>query len=222
MELFHDHEYDLDIYQNMRQRELDLMPGPRLASNFSISRSTRYELIEWMTKLHHICGLEENSLFLAVNFLDRILATHKVFTDDLPLLATASITLAAKYDAIRGQMITIKKIARYLDNEFTPGMIIRAELFMLKTLGYELGWPTPLDLLYHICQSVDCDTQCLVSAEDIVRTSLKNEHLVRIRSSSIASAALYLSLKSHCKDWVSFMLYSLFTAYLTTTDIKSL
>ena len=186
----------------MRQRELDLMPGPRLASNFSISRSTRYQLIDWMTELHQICRLEENSLFLAVNLLDRILATRSMYTDDLPLLATAAITLAAKYDGVRGHMVSVKRMAKHLSNEFLPVEIYSAELFVLEALGYELGWPTPFDLLYQICRGIECDSGCIAFAECIIRTSLKNDHLVRIPSSSIASAALYLSFKSHSQDWV--------------------
>ena len=61
--------------------------------------------------------------------------------------------IAAKYKGTR--RFTIKEILSLADERYTIDEVLKAERFILYRLGYELGWPSPLNFLRHISKADD-------------------------------------------------------------------
>ena len=61
-----------------------------------VTSESRAHLVEWLTRVTHRCGLKQDTLFLAVNTLDRFLSLVLLSSDCFQLLGIVALWIATK------------------------------------------------------------------------------------------------------------------------------
>ena len=110
-------EYAEDIFKHMEELELSVMPNPRymgfqteiawcLRSSIAFShllicfRTMRTTLIDWLLQVHLRYHMLPETLWIAVNLVDRFLSVRVVSLVKLQLVGVTAMFIAAKYEEI--------------------------------------------------------------------------------------------------------------------------
>lgn len=203
METVHDAQYDEEIFEYLTEKENHLMPGPRLPSNSDIAGSARAEVLGWALEIHKDYIRGRNSIFLVANYFDRFLSLYKVSPGQLGLLVGVMLVIATKYDNGPTDTLSLRDIEAYLDFSYDLDTLEHAERTVLLRLGYELGWPTPLEFLRRVCRVTAENSDDSALAENLLGMTIMDERFIQIPPSHLASASIYLVRKVRSLSRVS-------------------
>ncbi|ONK76626.1 uncharacterized protein A4U43_C03F30290 [Asparagus officinalis] len=134
--------YSSDIYSNLHAAEILRRP----CSNFmetvqrDITHSMRGILIDWLVEVSDEYGLVPDTLYLAVNIIDRFLSQNYIERQRLQLLGITSMLIASKYEEIISPRI--EEFCFITDNTYTKGEVLKMEIQVLRFLGFQLSIPT--------------------------------------------------------------------------------
>lgn len=166
-----------------------------------IQWSMRSVLMDWMIQVHTRFGLLPETLFLAVNYIDRFLSCKVVSLGKLQLVGATALFVAAKYEEINCP--SVQEIVYMVDNAYTVDEILKAERFMLSMLQFELGWPGPMSFLRRISKADEYDLDTRTMAKYFLEVMIMDERFVACPPSFAAAGAHCLSrLVLDRGDWV--------------------
>ncbi|XP_044749393.1 cyclin-A2-like [Coccinella septempunctata] len=136
-------EYQEDIYKYLRQVELTNRPKPGyMKKQPDITHSMRTILVDWLVEVAEEYKLHTETLYLAVNFIDRFLSYMSVVRAKLQLVGTAAMYIAAKYEEVIPPDVT--EFVYITDDTYTRKQVIRMEHLILKVLQFDLSTPSPV------------------------------------------------------------------------------
>uniref|UniRef100_A0A674J8K8 Uncharacterized protein n=2 Tax=Terrapene triunguis TaxID=2587831 RepID=A0A674J8K8_9SAUR len=134
-------DYAEDIHQYLREAEIRYRPKPYyMRKQPDITSGMRAILVDWLVEVGQEYKLRTETLYLAVNFLDRFLSCMSVLRGKLQLVGTAAILLAAKYEEIYPP--EIEEFVYITDDTYTKRQLLRMEHLLLKVLAFDLTVPT--------------------------------------------------------------------------------
>jgi G2/mitotic-specific cyclin 1/2 len=196
-------EYANDIFEYLRDLECKSVPNPQYMSHQDdLEWKTRGILIDWLVEVHTRFHLLPETLFLAVNVVDRFLSEKVVQLDRLQLVGITAMFIASKYEEVLSPHIA--NFRHIADDGFTEAEILSAERFVLATLNYDLSFPNPMNFLRRISKADNYDIQSRTIGKYLMEISLLDHRLMAYRPSHIAAAAMYLSrLILDRGEWVS-------------------
>lgn len=185
-------EYAREIFDYLRDLEVKTIPNPNyMEHQDDIEWKTRAILIDWLVEVHTRFHLLPETLFLAVNIIDRFLSEKVVQLDRLQLVGITAMFIAAKYEEILAPHVgNFRHVA---DDGFTEREILMAERFVLSTLNYDLSYPNPMNFLRRISKADNYDIQTRTIAKYLMEISLMDHRFMEYRPSHIAAAAMFLS-----------------------------
>ena len=94
-------EYAADIAAHLREAELRTRPKPNyLRKQTDLKPHMRAILIDWLCEVAIEYNLNDETLYLAVNYIDRFLSHMAVLKGKLQLVGTAAMLLA-RYDIFK-------------------------------------------------------------------------------------------------------------------------
>ncbi|KAL0254634.1 B-type cyclin [Diplodia seriata] len=194
-------EYGDEIFDYMRKLEDRMRPNPFYMDNQSeIQWSMRSVLMDWLVQVHHRFTLLPETLFLAVNYVDRFLSCKVVSLGKLQLVGATAIFVAAKYEEINCP--SVSEIVYMVDGGYTIDEILKAERFMLSMLQFELGWPGPMSFLRRISKADDYDLETRTLAKYFLEITIMDERFVGCVPSFLAAGAHCLArLMLKKGDW---------------------
>jgi G2/mitotic-specific cyclin 3/4 len=167
-----------------------MAPNPHYMDNQAeIQWSMRSVLIDWLVQVHSRFNLLPETLYLAVNYIDRFLSVKVISLGKLQLVGATALFIAAKYEEINCP--TVQEIVYMVDGSYTVEEILKAERFMLTMLQFELGWPGPMSFLRKISKADDYDLDTRTLAKYFLEMTLMDERFVSAKPSYAAAA-------SHC------------------------
>ncbi|KAK7019044.1 cyclin N-terminal domain-containing protein [Favolaschia claudopus] len=151
-------EYVTDIFQYLKQVELTTMPNPNyMSSQTELAWKMRGVLNDWLIQLHVRFRLLPETLFLCVNIIDRFLSARVVSLAKLQLVGVTCMFIAAKFEEIVApSVIQFQEIA---EGTYTESEILQAERYVLKTLDWNLSFPSPVHYLRRISKADDYNLQ---------------------------------------------------------------
>lgn len=196
-------EYANDIFEYLRDLECNSVPNPNYMSHQDdLEWKTRGILVDWLVEVHTRFHLLPETLFLAVNIVDRFLSEKVVQLDRLQLVGITAMFIASKYEEVLSPHIA--NFRHIADDGFTEAEILSAERFVLSTLNYDLSYPNPMNFLRRISKADNYDIQSRTIGKYLMEISLLDHRLMAYRPSHIAAAAMYLSrmILDH-GEWVS-------------------
>lgn len=149
-------EYEEDIYSYLREAEAKNRAKPGyMKRQQDITSSMRSILVDWLVEVAEEYKLHRETLFLAVNYIDRFLSKISVLRGKLQLVGAASMFLAAKYEEIYPPDVT--EFAYITDDTYDKKQILRMEHLILKVLAFDVAIPTTNWFCESFLKSIDAD-----------------------------------------------------------------
>jgi transcription initiation factor TFIIIB Brf1 subunit/transcription initiation factor TFIIB len=156
-------------------------------------------LIDWLVEVHWRFRLSDETLFLAVNIIDRYLSEYQVSRKYLQLIGMTGLFIASKFEDIYSP--ETKEFVYISDNTYNKEEILEMEGRMLSGLKFKLVIPSTLSFLNRYSQwFVKEDNKVYLSARYLIELSLIEYKMLSYAPSLIAVSALYLSSKLAKKE----------------------
>ena len=196
-------EYANEIFEHLRELECNSTPNPDYMDHQDdLEWKTRGILVDWLIEVHTRFHLLPETLFLAVNIIDRFLSEKVVQLDRLQLVGITAMFIASKYEEVLSPHVA--NFRHVADDGFTESEILSAERFVLTTLNYDLSYPNPMNFLRRISKADNYDIQTRTVGKYLVEIALLDHRFMDYRSSHVAAAAMYLArLILDRGEWVS-------------------
>ncbi|KAF8327746.1 A/B/D/E cyclin [Cantharellus anzutake] len=185
-------EYVVDIFQYLLQLEQQTMPNPNyIDTQRDLAWKMRGILMDWLIQVHGRFRLLPETLFLAVNIVDRFLSARTVSLVRLQLVGITAIFIAAKYEEIMAP--SLHNFIYCSDSTYEEKDIIEAEKYILKSLDWNLSYPNPIHFLRRASKADNYDLQVRTVAKYLIEISCVDWRLLPYPPSAIAAAGMWLA-----------------------------
>lgn len=186
-------EYVNEIFSYFYELETRMLPDPEYLTkpNTHLKPRMRSILVDWLVEMHLKFRLLPESLFLAINIMDRFMSIETVQIDRLQLLATGSLFIAAKYEEVFSPLV--KNYAYFTDGSYTEEEILQAEKYILTILNFDLNYPNPMNFLRRISKADDYDVQSRTLGKYLLEITIVDYKFIGMRPSLCCALAMYLA-----------------------------
>lgn len=141
-------EYADEIHTYLREMELKTRPKAcYMKKQPDITNSMRAILVDWLVEVGEEYKLQNETLYLAVNYIDRFLSSMSVLRGKLQLVGTAAMLLASKFEEIYPPEVA--EFVYITDDTYTKKQVLKMEHLVLKVLSFDLAAPTINQFLTH-------------------------------------------------------------------------
>ncbi|KAL9604488.1 MAG: hypothetical protein Q9219_000453 [cf. Caloplaca sp. 3 TL-2023] len=185
-------EYVVEIFDYLKDLEDATMPNPDyMEHQHRLEWHLRGVLVDWLIEVHTRFHLLPETMFLAVNIIDRFLSTRVVELEKLQLVGITAMFIASKYEEVLSPHVqNFKHVA---DDGFSEEEILKAERFVLAALNYDLSYPNPMNFLRRISKADNYDIQTRTLGKYFLEISLLDHRFLPYPPSHIAAGAMYLA-----------------------------
>jgi Cyclin, N-terminal domain len=162
-------EYDLEeleeLYKVMRERETRYQPSIHCLDNHpQLNYMMRAVLVDWMCEVSKEYELSRETLHMAVNYVDRFLASESnVAREKFQLVGVTALFVASKIDEISPPRVGDFELCT--DRAFMVHDIFQMEIKLLKTLNWQLLPTTSFSALRFFCKSIASQIKMNVSED---------------------------------------------------------
>ncbi|KAJ5665967.1 uncharacterized protein N7477_008415 [Penicillium maclennaniae] len=185
-------EYVVEIFDYLKDLELVTMPNPQyIEHQHDLEWKMRGILVDWLIEVHTRFRLLPETLFLAVNIIDRFLSAEIVALDRLQLVGVTAMFIASKYEEVLSPHVA--NFSHVADETFSDKEILDAERHVLQTLEYNMSFPNPMNFLRRISKADNYDIQTRTLGKYLMEISLLDHRFMSYPQSHIAAAAMYLA-----------------------------
>jgi hypothetical protein len=184
-------EYMKDIMESLYRAEQRLTREPYMANQSEITEKMRMILVDWLVEVHLKFKCRPETLFLAVDIVDRYLAATRTSRSTLQLIGVTSMLLAAKYEEIWPP--EVKDCVYISANTYTREEILKTERSICVALQFKLTLPNIFHFLSRLLDVSDADPVTRHLATFFAETSLLNYQLLQSRPSHVAAACMMLA-----------------------------
>ena len=185
-------EYVGEIFEYLKVLEEATMPNPDYMDHQDhLEWHLRGILVDWLIEVHTRFHLLPETMFLAINIIDRFLSARVVELEKLQLVGITAMFIASKYEEVLSPHVqNFKHVA---DDGFSEEEILKAERFVLAALNYDLSYPNPMNFLRRISKADNYDIQTRTLGKYLLEISLVDHRLMSFNPSHIAAASMYLA-----------------------------
>lgn len=186
-------QLEKQIWDNMKAKERTSRVAECLAKH-EIGPDQRAKMIGWMVEVMSELGCATQTLFVSVRCLDLYFARHRgtLPLSHLHLAGMTAMFVASKFeDVMPISMHTLQKDIGHMT--FSKAQLKKSELRMLKTLGFDLDFPTTLDFLGVLCENLSVSkvlVHCAVSVAVIAQITYNG---LRFSQSQQGAACLVIA-----------------------------
>lgn len=185
-------EYVHEIFDYMKQLEISTMPNPNYMDNQTeLEWKMRGILVDWLLEVHTRFRLLPETLFLAVNIIDRFLSSKVVQLDRLQLVGVTAMFIASKYEEVLSPHV--QNFVHVADDGFSEQEILSAERFVLSSLDYDLSYPNPMNFLRRISKADNYDIQTRTLGKYLLEIGCLDHRFLTHPPSLVAASAMYVS-----------------------------
>ncbi|KAF1939551.1 G2/mitotic-specific cyclin CYB1 [Clathrospora elynae] len=185
-------EYVVEIFEYLKELEISTMANPDYMDNQTeLEWKMRGILVDWLLEVHTRFRLLPETLFLAVNIIDRFLSAKVVQLDRLQLVGVTAMFIASKYEEVLSPHV--QNFRHVADDGFTEEEILSAERFVLAALNYDLSYPNPMNFLRRISKADNYDIQTRTLGKYLLEIGCLDHRFLAHPPSQVAAAAMYLA-----------------------------
>lgn len=150
-------------------------------------------LLDFLVEAHAAFQLIPETLFLAVNLLDRYCSRRVVYKRHYQLVGCAALLIAAKYGDKKDRVPTVRELKSMCCSLYDDEMFTQMEWHVLQTLDWHVGHPT-IDAFLQLAL-IDCpyDAEVENMTLYIAEIALFHKEFVSTRPSVLARSALALA-----------------------------
>lgn len=192
-------DYSEEIFLGHRDAEKDYRPSPNYMDfQESLKWQMRTILVDWIIDVHFKLNLLSETLHLSVNLIDRFLSIRIVSIGKLQLVGVSALLIASKFEEIVSPSVDTFVILT--DRSFTEDEILRAERYMLHSLGYKVNFPSPMNFLRR-CSKADCyDPEIRNLAKILLDITLLDEKFLPFLPSVVSCSCMLLARRIHSAE----------------------
>lgn len=167
--------------------------GSYMDTQGEIDWGMRGVLVDWLIDTHSKFRMLPETLFLALNIVDRFLTTRAISLNKLQLVGLTAMFIAAKYEEVLCP--SVSNFLYLADGGYDTEEILKAERYMLKVLGFNLSYANPMNFLRRISKADNYDIQTRTVAKYFMEISLVDYRLLEHPPSLIAAASIWMARK---------------------------
>ncbi|XP_055492799.1 cyclin-A1 [Leucoraja erinacea] len=183
-------EYAEDIYHYLREAEVRCRPKfAYMRKQPDITASMRSILVDWLVEVSEEYNLQTETLYLAINYLDRFLSCMSVLRGKLQLVGIAAMLVASKYEEIYPP--EIDEFVYITDDTYTKKQLLRMEHLLLKVLSFDVTVPTVNQFLTQFLKDEGIGGELGSLAMYIAELSLPEADVCLKYMPSLTAAAAY-------------------------------
>nr|O93229.1 RecName: Full=G2/mitotic-specific cyclin-B2 [Rana japonica]BAA32563.1 cyclin B2 [Rana japonica] len=186
-------EYVVDIYNYLREREVQQSIKQRYLDGMEINERMRAILVDWLIQVNSRFQFLQETLYMGIAIMDRFLQVQPISRGKLQLVGVTSLLLASKYEEMYSPEVA--DFAYITDNAYTTSQIREMEMIILRELKFDLGRPLPLHFLRRASKACSADAEQHTLAKYLMELTLVDYEMVHFHPSEIAAAALCLAQK---------------------------
>lgn len=201
-------EYVVDVCKYWKEIEVATLPNAEyMDAQSEITWDQRGILVDWLIQVHMRFNLLPESLYLTINLMDRFLSSRPISLNKLQLVGLACFFIATKYEETCAPSVT--EIVFLSDNQYTVAEVLKAEMYILRILNWDLRNPGVMNWLRRGSKADECEGTARTVAKYLAEISCLEKKLIAVVPSLIAAAALWLGrLIVGREDWVRVALSS--------------
>lgn len=145
------------------------------------------------------------TLWIAVNIVDRFLTKRIVSLVKLQLVGVTAMFIAAKYEEILAP--SVDEFVFMTENGYTKEEILKGERIMLQALDFRVShYCSPYSWMRKISKADDYDIQTRTLGKFLTEVTLLDYRFLRVKPSLVAAVGMYCARRMLGGDWVSLTL----------------
>lgn len=190
--------YAADIYSNLYTKQVDRRPSPNYMEKLQrdINQGMRGILIDWLVEVSEEYRLVPDTLYLAVNLIDRFLSQNYIEKQKLQLLGVTCMLIASKYEEICAPRVD--EFCFITDNTYTKEEVTKMESCALNCLDFHLSVPTTKKFLRRFIQAAHISykvssVELEFLANYLAELTLIDYNFLKYLPSRIAASAVFLA-----------------------------
>lgn len=206
-------EYSEEIFKYMNDLEDDVMPNPDyMDGQNEITWAMRQTLVDWLLQVHLRWHMLPETLWIAINIVDRFLTRRVVSLVKLQLVGVTAMFIAAKYEEILAP--SVDEFVFITENGYTKEEILKGERIVLQTLDFKVSqYCSPYSWMRRISKADNYDIQTRTLGKFLTEVTLLDHRFLRCKPSLIAAVGMYSARRMLGGDWnESFVFHSSFVA----------
>lgn len=151
-------------------------------------------LVDFLVEVHFSFRLRPETLYLALNIIDRYVSRRIVYVKHYQLVGCAALWIAAKFEDAKDRVPTVQDLVQMCHDTYEESAFIQMEGHVLSTIQWTLGHPTAEAWLRLMCCG-PCleDPKVQHVARFLMEITLFYREFVRFPPSCIALASLTLA-----------------------------
>ncbi|KAI9797068.1 MAG: hypothetical protein M1833_005673 [Piccolia ochrophora] len=187
-------EYQADILHHMEHMEAQTAPDvASIDIQTEIQWYMRPYLLDFLIEVHAAFQLLPDTMFLAVNLLDRYCSKRVVYKRHYQLVGCASLLIAAKYGDRKERVPTVAELKKMCCSLYDDDMFHQMEWHVLQTLDWVIGHPTADNFLIMASSDISYDPETEHMARYIAEIAMYHREFIPTRPSVIARSSLALA-----------------------------
>eukprot|EP01116_Phalansterium_solitarium_P012170 TRINITY_DN2820_c0_g2_i1.p1 TRINITY_DN2820_c0_g2~~TRINITY_DN2820_c0_g2_i1.p1 ORF type:complete len:419 (+),score=174.31 TRINITY_DN2820_c0_g2_i1:33-1259(+) len=192
-------EYVPYIFAYWRKLEVKDACSPRyMDKQVDITAKHRTILVDWMAEVIVKFRLMAETMFLAVNIIDRFLQQKAVARQKLQLVGITAMLIASKFEEIYTP--EVNDFIWITAKAYTREEVLKMERLILVTLEFNLAVATPLHFLRRFSKAARSDSRIHTLSKYISELSLVEYGMLEFLPSHVAAAAVYIARKMTVAD----------------------
>lgn len=205
-------EYSGEIFQYMSRCERETMANPNyMEFQSEIHWHMRATLVDWLLQVHMRYHMLPETLWIAINVVDRFLSVRVVSLAKLQLVGVTAMFIAAKYEEILAPSVT--EFVYMTEGGYSKEEILKGERIILSTLDFNVSsYCSPYSWVRRISKADDYDIRTRTLSKFLMELALLDHRFLRARPSLVAAVGMFLAKKMLGGEWDdAFVYYSDFT-----------
>ncbi|KAF2643481.1 G1/S-specific cyclin CLN2 [Massarina eburnea CBS 473.64] len=187
-------EYQEDILIHMEYMEGQTLPDVNsIDIQTEIQWFMRPYLLDFLVEAHAAFQLLPETLFLAVNLLDRYCSRRVVYKRHYQLVGCAALLIAAKYGDKKDRVPTVRELKSMCCSLYDDEMFTQMEWHVLQTLNWIIGHPSIDGFLQLALSEARYDAEVEHMSLYIAEIALFHKEFVSTKPSVLAKSALALA-----------------------------
>jgi cyclin B len=188
-------EYFDDICEELSKNEDKYLVDPQYMSNQSdINYRMRAILIDWLIEVHLKYKLLPQTMYIAVNLIDRYLEKNETNRAKLQLVGVTAMFIACKYEEIYPP--ELKDFVYITDGAYVKSDVLKMEVEMLLSLNFDVTFPTQWAIFETYKRKLDLDGKTFNLAWFLMELCLINYKTLKFKMSHIAASAILIASKT--------------------------
>ncbi|KAK7044247.1 B-type cyclin [Paramarasmius palmivorus] len=194
-------DYAEEIFEYMESLEANMMPkADYMEAQTELTWQMRSMLVDWLIQIHLKYHMLPETLWIAINVMDRFLSERVVSTVKLQLVGVTAMLIAAKYEEIMAP--SVDEFVFMTEQAYSRDEILKGERIILQCLDFQIShYCSPYSWMRRISKADDYDLQTRTLGKFLIEVTLLDHRFLRAKSSLVAAVGMYSARTMLGGDW---------------------